>query len=553
MLMKKWDIVGKLKTNKEKIETEEIIQLLLENRGITDAKEIEEFLTPKLESVTIDAVGIDKKELKKAVSRIQTAIEKQEQIVVYGDYDVDGICGSAILWEALHGLGAKVTPYIPHRMEEGYGLSIAGIENLKEKFADITLIITVDNGIVANEAVDFANKNGIDVIISDHHVPAEKLPNAFAIVHTTKLCGTAVGFLLSKEFGSKNDDHLELVALATIADLVPLLSSNRTLTKFGIEKLHQTKRPGLLALFHESGIDKNTIGTYEIGHVIAPRLNAMGRLESAMDSLRLICTKDHNRAEMLAGKLSQINRQRQQITQETVLHARTSLGDISLVSLKKLIFISHETYQQGVIGLVAGKLVEEFYRPAIVIAKGEKLSKASARSIHGFNMIEFIRNASEFLIDVGGHPMAAGFTVQTDKISLLQAKLEKLVEDVIKEEHLLRTLRIDCEIDLSAITNSFYQVLSRFEPFGMTNPQPVFVSKNITIEDMRLVGKDRTHVKLRLVSPQASFDAIAFGMGTRSDELKIGNTIDIVYTIDKDTWNGNNKLQLKVKDFKLVS
>src|SRR5581483_8136073 len=234
MADKKWEVLSEKKT-------ENITQILLKNRGITSKKDTEEFLNPKLEDVTIQSVGVNKVQLKKAVDRIKKAIKDKEEVVIFGDYDVDGICGTAILWETLYSLSKNVHPYIPHRIDEGYGLSIAGISNVNVQIPNVKLIITVDNGIVANEAVEYANKLGIDVIITDHHVPSKKLPNAFEVVHTTKLCGTGVAYILSEEF-KKNTEHLSLVALATIADLVPLVGSNRTLLKFGLEQLKKTKR-----------------------------------------------------------------------------------------------------------------------------------------------------------------------------------------------------------------------------------------------------------------------------------------------------------------------
>jgi single-stranded-DNA-specific exonuclease len=643
--MKRWKTVNKLKVKSEKLKVNKVIKLLLKNRGLKTKKEIGEFLNPKLENVTIENVGIDKKQLKKAIDRIQKSIKNKEKIVVFGDYDVDGICGTAILWETLNSLGAKAMPYIPHRIEEGYGLSIKGIQNVilstfdklsvnSAKNLDPSatpqddktgLIITVDNGIVANKAVDFANKQGIDVIITDHHVPSKKLPDAVAIVHTTKLCGAGVAYILAQEVENRklkmensngkwkmeNGKYLELVALATIADLVPLIGANRTLVKLGLAQLRQTKRIGLLELFKEAGLDQLTIGVYEVGHIIAPRLNAMGRLEYAMDSLRLLCTRNTERAKMLAQKLGTTNKERQLLTTETVLHAKSlieSLGSkitysssdpakqesrevlleesslqdgyqmvtrqartITLktdIKLPNLLFISHESYQQGVIGLVAGKLVEEFYRPTIVVSVGEKYSKASARSINGFNIIEFIRSSSELLVDAGGHPMAAGFTVETEKLMLLQKTLEDKAKELLDEEKLTRTLRIDCELPLSAIDSKLYQEIQKLVPFGMGNPEPTFVTKGVTIEDMRLVGAERKHIKFVFsCHPEASaegsqeilrsaqndkrrIDGIAFGMGERANKLHIGDKVDVAYTIDEDTWNGNERLQLKVKDMK---
>ncbi len=589
----------KIQNSKFKIEGDQfegLIKVLLENRGVKTKKEKDDFLNPKLSDVNAKNAGINIKSLKKAVERIKKAIENKEEIVVFGDYDVDGICATAILWETLHSLGADVMPYIPHRLEEGYGLSETGIKNLKLKIKNCSLIITVDNGIVANEAVDFANKQGIDVIITDHHVPSKKLPKAYAIVHTTKLCGTGVAYLLAKEFSIFNfqfsnkshnsqfairNSQLELVALATVADLVPLKEANRTLLKFGLEELWQTKRVGLLELFKEAGIEKEKIGVYEIGHIIAPRLNAMGRLEHAMDSLRLLCTKNIERARILAKKLGETNRERQVLTMQTVEHAMSKFR-IQNSEFRKLLFISHESYQQGVVGLVAGRLVEEFYRPAIVVSKGEKISRASARSVKGFNMIEFIRGASQFLIDAGGHPMAAGFTVETEKLEILQKNLEETAEKLLDETTLTRTLRIDCEIPLSVVNDDLYKSLQTLSPFGMGNPEPTFMSKEVVIEDLRTVGAENKHLKFRLSchaelvsasqkgarsrnkfgmtnskfgmtnnqvwDDKIGIGGIGFGMGDRVGDINIGDKVDIVYTIDRDTWNGNNKLQLKIKD-----
>src|SRR3990167_9726110 len=387
--MKKWKL---LYNHKSKVD--EIVKILLKNRRLTNKKEIDRFLNPRLSGVTAKSVGINKNQLEKTIKRINKAIKKKEEVIVFGDYDVDGISGAAILWETLTEAVAKALPYIPHRLDEGYGLSKIGIDNLLLKNPKIKLIITVDNGIVASEAVEYANKKGIDIIITDHHVPSKNLPNAHAIFHTTKLCGAGVAWLLSQEIlnskfeilnksqitnhESQTNQHLELVALATVADLVPLTEANRTLVKFGIEDLRKTKRLGLLALIKEAGIDKDLIDIFEIGHVIAPRLNAMGRLEYAMDSLRLLCTKDLKRAEALTEKLGSTNKRRQELTISAFEHARLKItnlpdGKAGLKSqIPKLLFIAHESYQQGVIGLVAGRLVEEFYRPSIVLSIGEK-------------------------------------------------------------------------------------------------------------------------------------------------------------------------------------
>jgi len=577
--MTKWEISYKPKTKNNSPKPEELVQILLKNRGVNTKRKQREFLAPDLKKITIASVGINKVNLLKAIKRIQKAIENQEQIVVFGDYDVDGICGSAILWETLNGIGAKVLPYIPNRIEEGYGLSVKGIENLKSQLPTTKLIITVDNGIVATKAVDFAKTLGIDVIITDHHVPAKKLPKAYSIVHTTQLCGAGVAYMLSQEIFStaevtsenflaahakqlkpinkikpansrdKNFDsspqfnHLELVALATVSDLVPLKNANRILLKFGLEKLRQTKRIGLIALFTEAVLNQKDIGVYEIGHIIAPRLNAMGRLNSAMDSLRLICTTDRKRAEELALKLGSTNKERRGITENATLHAREFVK--SQKKLGNLLFISHKSYQQGVIGLIAGRLAEEFYLPTIIVSEGEVYSKASARSIAGFNIIEFIRSASDILVDVGGHPMAAGFTVETKKIAQLKKRLELEALRLISEDLKNRSLKIDCELNFSAISQEVFDKLQTLAPFGAGNSQPVFVAKGVKVESARLVGNDK-HLKLKLSHSGKIFDAIFFGAGDK--KINVGDEIDVVYLLDENIWNGNKTLQLKIRD-----
>ncbi len=574
--MKRWNILNKTKFKDTSEVNKNIIKILLENRGLTDKKAIQEFLSPKLEQVTIASVGIDKKQLKKAMDRIYDAVKNHEQIIIYGDYDVDGITGTAILWETLHGMKAKALPYLPDRIDEGYGLSIKGIENIISRTPDIKLIITVDNGIVAGEAVQFAKEQGIEVIITDHHTIDKKLPGAFAIVHTNMMCGAGIAWLIAREFkkalspkhlgggrlqrsGShdspevdattENDPHLELAALGTVADMVPLTGANRTIVKFGLEKIQHTRRPGLLELFKAAGIEKE-IGVYEIGFLIAPRLNAAGRIENAMDSLRLLCTSNKGKAQMLAEQLEITNRERQFLMKQAAEHAILSVKTQD--SLKKILIVSHESYPQGVIGLVAGKLVEEYYRPSIVISKGEKYSKASARSVSGFNIIEFLRFSSEYFVNVGGHPMAAGFTIETEKIITFKQSLETIAEKLIDGETLKKSVRIDCEIPLSAISRDLFTSLTQLEPFGMANPQPVFVTRDVVVNDLRVLGRDGKHLKLTLNSQLSTlnFDAIAFNMGELAKDLKIGEPISLAYTIDENTWNGNTKLQLKVKDIK---
>lgn len=547
--MKKFKPQSSVRINNSK----DLIQVLLKNRGIKGKKEIDDFLNPKLNELSIKNSGIDSKSLEKSYQRIKKAIENKEQIVVYGDYDVDGITGTAILWETLNGLGAIVMPYIPHRIDEGYGLSEIGITNLLKEYKKTSLIITVDNGIVATDSVDFANKKNIDVIITDHHLPGKLLPKAYSIIHTTKVCGAAVGWFLGRfisqklNFEENPKRHLELVALATVADLMPLTGLNRVFVKFGLDQLRLTKRLGLLEIYKEAQIQPNNIDAYQIGHIIAPRLNAMGRLSYAMDSLRLLCTSNKTRARELAFKLGTTNRERQKTTIDSFLHAKNFYE--KLTNKKKLIFISDKRYQQGVIGLIAGRLVEEFYKPAIVLSIGEIYSKASARSVKDFNIIEFIRNGSEFLVDAGGHPGAAGFTVETKNLGFLQKKLEDLAEAILTDTHLTRKTRIDAQIPLDFINEKISESIRNLEPFGMGNPEPIFLTRDLIIESLRIVGSDGKHLKLqfRNQNSKVKIDGIYFGAG-EDKNLKIGDKVDVVYSISENVWNGNKRIEIKLRD-----
>jgi len=548
--MKDWDIQSKAKFEKNKFDLEKLIKVLLENRGLKKEKDVQEFLRPKFKKPSANDLGVDKKSLAKSVSRIKKAIKGKQRIIIFGDYDVDGITGTAILWESLDFLGANAMPYIPHRIDEGYGLSVKGIENVKKQYPDVKLIITVDNGIVANTSVDFANSLGIDVIISDHHVPGKKLPSAYGIVHSTLICGAAVGWFLSTQLiGDEfKNDHLALVALATVADLMKLSSYNRMLLVEGLKDLRATKRPGLLALLNISGVKQEEVGVYEIGHVIGPRINAMGRLESAMDSLRLICTKNPTRAKELATRLNDTNLTRQKITFDSFEHAKNLVGK----SDKRLLFISHSTYEPGVIGLIAGKLSEEFYRPAIVASIGKEYTKASARSVAGFNIIEFIRMSSDFLVDAGGHPGAAGFTVETKKLTELQNFLEKLAETEIKKELLTRRLRIDCELELGLIDQKLFDAINQLVPFGYGNPEPTFTAVGVTISEMRYVGAEQKHLKIVCTQGGRIMNAILFNY-EKSLEVHVGDKVDLAYTISENEWNGVKKLEMKLKDIKTAN
>lgn len=554
---KKWEIVNHLKIKGEKFKVTDIVDILLENRGIKTEKDKNKFFNPTTPTeLTLKELGIDSKEVSKAIKRIEKAFKDKEKVMIYSDYDADGICAGAILWEALYSISKDVLPYVPERFSEGYGVNSESIRKLKEKFPDLGLIITVDNGIVANGEVNKIKKLGIDVIVTDHHQKGKSLPKAYSIIHTPLICGVSVAWILAREALKKlkvknskfiAEDELDLVAIGTIADQVPLLGANRSFAKFGLEILNKTKRAGLLAMFKEAYLMQGSIGSYEVGFIIAPRINAMGRMGSALDSLRILCIKDFAKAMELARLLGKTNQERQRVVEQVYLHAKSiaeQTGD------KKVFILSSETYHEGVIGLAAGRIVEEFHRPAIVISKGENISKASARSISGFNIIEAIRQLEKIIQGGGGHPMAAGFSIETASIDLFIQEFEKVANPLLTDEILAKKVKIDIKLNFDSLCDDLANELQKFEPFGLGNNAPVFVTENVEVINAKQVGKDKSHLKLVLRNKAKVFEAIAFKLGSKLDQLSTGSKISIVYSLDRNIWNGVESLQLKVKDFK---
>ncbi|MFC1647177.1 single-stranded-DNA-specific exonuclease RecJ [Patescibacteria group bacterium] len=550
-MTKKWEFITEAKKKTTgRLLVDDIIKTLFASRGITKKLEIKDFLNPiNPLKLTPKDVGIDKTQLLKASTRIKNAIKKKESIVVYADYDADGITAGAVMWEALYKLGANIMPYIPHRELEGYGLSKKGIDSIKKEY-NPTLIITVDQGITAGEMVKYAKNLGIEVIVTDHHVKPEKLPECIT-VHTIKLSGAGISWFVARAVaGDKIDeDLLAITAIGTVADMVPLVEANRSLVKYGLEALNQTKKVGLRALIKEAGIEIGELKTYDISHVIAPRLNAMGRLVHAMDALRLVCATSQTKAVSLASLLGVTNKDRQKMTTGSALHALNKVKNTA--RRKKLIFVSDESYNQGIIGLVAGKLVDEYYLPSVVVARGEKISKASARSIAGFNIVEAVRSFKEFLVDVGGHPMAAGFTVETKNLSKLKKNLENLAQKELTDDKLRKVTKIDMEIPFDVVNEKLWKKLQELAPFGMGNYEPVFATRKVLVKDLRTVGKDGNHLKVKVGDEKNIFDCIGFRMGKMYSKILSSPRVDIAYTIDMNYWNGRNNLQLKLREVRV--
>jgi single-stranded-DNA-specific exonuclease len=544
----KWQILST-----EKAETPDaIIKVLLENRGLKTKKEVDEFLNPiDPQKINLKDIGIDVGSVSKAIKRIKKAVDDNEQIVVYGDYDADGVCATAILWETLYKLTKNVAPYIPDRFKEGYGINSDSVKSLVPRYKKLKLIITVDNGIVASGGIETANDLGIDVIITDHHQKADKLPEAYSIIHTDKTSGSGVAWFFSQEIIKnfkieKRENSLELAAIGTIADQLPLLGINRSIAKYGIGRLNKTNRPGLLALIEEAKVKRGDIGTYHINYLIAPRLNAMGRMTHAVDSLRLLCTTNQNKATELAMLVGKTNIDRQKVVEEVITHALHETGG-SAVSAA--IIISGE-YHEGVIGLAAGKLVEVFYRPAIVMSKGVEISKASARSIAGFNIIEVIRKVEYIIEGGGGHPMAAGFSIKTNRIEEFIEAFNKEALPLLTDEIIGRKLVIDTALNFNNITEDLASKLKQFEPTGNGNYAPLFMASGVNVVESRTVGSDSKHLKLTLKQDGKVFSAIAFNFGDQITEIQKRKDLNIAFYLEENEWNGRKSLQLRIKDLK---
>lgn len=546
---KRWQLLfPKKETNKEKI-----FKVLLSNRGLKSPKEIQTFFSPPDPYLfSLSDLDLDKKQFKLGLERIKKAIEKGEKIIIYGDFDADGICASAILWETLHTLGGKILPFIPQRAE-GFGLKVDRLDQFKKE--GVSLVITVDHGIVAYKQAQHAKKIGIDLIITDHHAFGKKKPRSCATIHTRKVCAAAIAWFLSLSLASQFPEKkvrpgLELATIATVTDLMPLTGVNRALIKHGLLEVRKTKRVGLLGLYQAAGIDKEKIDTFEIGFIIGPRINVAGRIDDPMEALRLLCTKDEKRAFLLASKLNDQNRERRDLTDQAYFFARQLW--LEKGKSEQLIFLSHESFDEGIVGLVAGKLTEEFGRPSIVVSTKGELAKASARSITQFDIIEAIQSCEDLLDASGGHPMAAGFSFKKERIETLRARLTNFAAEKLTDVDLSPVVKIDLEVNLSAMEMFLFSEIQKFAPFGIDNPQPVFLTRGLILKEIRTVGQENQHLKLVIFDPQTkrTFNGIGFGLGGYGAYLSLSGMVDLAYTLSLNEWNGNRQLELKIKDVK---
>lgn len=569
-----------------------VIQLL-HQRGISSQEQIDEFFNPDYGSDLHDPYLMSG--MKKAVERIIKAVDKKEKIIVYSDYDCDGVCGAVILTSFFRKVGADFEIYIPDREKEGYGLNKQALEYLKNKSAN--LIITVDCGITNLDEANLAKKYGIDVIITDHHQVPEKLPKACAVIDPHQkgdvypfkyLSGAAVAFklavALSQRFNSISNSvgdifHsgwekwlLDLAALATVTDLMPLLGENRALVKYGLVVLAQTRRIGLRELMKKAGLVNHKIritsfesngenltrhevlglDTSSLGFVLGPRLNAAGRMDHANLAYELLITESLEEAEKLTEKLDKKNRERQNLVDKIVKDIEARLGKIS--GEQMIIFEISDSWPTGVAGLAAGRLTEKYWRPSFVGCKiNDRQSNFSIRSVRGLNIIEPLTHCAQFFEQFGGHKMAAGFRILNKNIEDAKKCLNDFIKTKISKENLIPSIDVDIEASLNDLNWGFYDQICLFAPFGMANPRPKILVKNIEIVGMDTVGQNKKHLRMKIKSPKDGkiIKAIGFNLGERISELEIGKKIDLVCELIADEWNGNRELQLKIIDLRL--
>lgn len=555
----KFNVLHEIKT-KEEAAPVKVINRILRSRSITDSKAFISPPSPRTLSLT-DFDKTYKKQFSKVTALLEKIRTNDKMIIVYTDYDADGITGGAILWETLHLLGFNARPYVPHRVHEGYGFSIKGIDAVKKEF-DPALIISVDHGISAREQIAYAVSAGIPVVITDHHLKPEKIPDtATAIFHIPLLSGSGVAYVFSKSVyehfkdtvelsAAKREllenhfevDYAALAAVGTIADLVPLIGPSRSIVAHGLKAFSTMKRVGMKELLRSAGIEGKPVTPYEVGFMIAPRINAIGRLEHAIDALRLLCTASLEKAAALTSHIGSKNTERQELVKTAVSEAdgiiKKKYGD----KIPKLLVLVSDHWHEGIIGLVASKMTESYFRPTIVMTRADGYYKGSARSIPSFHMTDFLRSHKELLISVGGHAQAAGFSIEKGKLKRFTERVISKAEKNIKKRDLERSITVDISIPSKLLSIDLAQHLEQLTPFGIGNPRPVFMS-TVEIAEAKILGKDGSHLKF---TDSNGIEFIYFGHGKDEELSFLNGSRNVVYTCEINRWNGNSRLQAKV-------
>ncbi len=536
---------------------------LLVQRGITNYDEAKKFFRPSLTELHNPFLM---KDMDKAVARLEFAIQKNEKILVYGDYDVDGTTAVSLVYTFIKSRYSNVDFYIPDRYVEGYGISFQGIDFAKAN--DFNLIIALDCGIKAIDKVDYANTLNIDFIICDHHRPGDVLPNAVAILDPKRndctypfdeLCGCGVGFKLIQAYSEKNNipfeeltEYLDLTAISIASDLVPILDENRVLCYFGLEQINKNPRKGIKAILDLAKIKKE-ITINELVFTVGPRINAAGRIETGRNAVALLISDSHDNAKTSGISINVTNTERRALDLTITQHALSMIeNNVELIERKSTVLF-HPDWHKGVIGIVASRLTEKYYRPTVVLTESNGKATGSARSVKDFDVYDAIEACADLLEQFGGHKYAAGLTLKLENVEAFQNKFEEIVSATIQEYMLVPEIEIDAELELKEITPKFFRILKQFAPFGPGNMAPVFMSKTLVDKgQVRIVGNN--HLKMdveKMQHPKQNFSAIAFGLGNYFDAVLRKKTFSACYAIEENEFNGTVSLQLNIKDMKI--
>jgi single-stranded-DNA-specific exonuclease len=544
-----------------------VLTKILVSRQVDTYEKARAYFRPSMEDLH-DPLFMEHMDL--AVERINRALLNDEHIVIFGDYDVDGTDSTAMLWKFLKDIDARVDYFIPDRIKDGYGISHAGIDHIHAMGAK--LLIAVDCGITAVEQVEYARSLAIDVVICDHHEPGNEIPHACAVLDALKpscsypfksLCGCGVAFKLIQALAASEPilsrlgdetqkrllDYLQYVTLATTADIVPLIGENRIMVKLGIELINSIPVPGLRALIETSGLSPGKISSGQIVFVLAPRINAVGRLGDANRAVEMLASNSFDRAVEIAKIMEDENFQRRKIDEETYLQAQEIVERFLNADNDSAIVLHQETWHPGVIGIVASRLVERYYRPTIMMTTVDGVAKGSARSVSGFNIHEALKRCEDKLIQFGGHKYAAGLTVELDKVDEFREAFKQVASELLTEDLLTPEIRIDAELQLSDLTPKFLRVLSQFAPFGPENMRPIFAARSVEVLGQpRIVGKN--HLRFKVRSNTHVVDAIGFNLGHLLSRAQSGSKIDIAFSLDEGEYAGETVPQLKIRDIK---
>ncbi len=540
-----------------------LLARLLVLRGVESADTIESYLHPKLSGLhdPFRMAG-----MKEAVERLERAIERREKVLIYGDYDVDGTMAVVVLLTALRALRAQVDAYIPHRLTDGYGMRVPVVE--KAAADGVRVVLSVDTGIREHEVISRARELGVDTIVTDHHLPDGHLPPALAILNPKRpdcaypdknLAGVGVAFKLAQGLFTKLrgglpektlQSYLKIVAIGTIADVVPLSAENRIIARHGLAGLAQPSQVGLKALIDVAGLNGKAPSAGDVAFRIAPRLNAAGRMENASDVIELFTTADESRACAIADRLNRLNQERQR-TEDEILNAVIAAfeRDPGRAARYSLV-VAGENWHRGVIGIVAQRVVEKYHRPALVIGIEQGIGQGSGRSISGFHLLNALTDASDLFERFGGHAQAAGFTLPAERIGELQRRLEDYARATLRPQDLEPTQRVDAEITLEEITDSLYENLCDMEPFGVGNPAPVFGCRGLQLVEAPRILKEK-HLKLRVSGGGPSFDALMWRAVGRCPPLTWGQRVDAAFTVEQNTFQDRTALQLILKDLQV--